>query len=146
MAEFELGENTYRIGRLDAFRQFHLSRKIAPLIPTLIPAFLTLRNTSREGAAASDLGSMAEAFAPFAEGIANMSDEAAEFILGSCLSVVQRKHGSAWMPVWSAQNKTCMFDDIDLAQMVQISVRVMEGSLGPFLRGLLANPTTAESA
>jgi hypothetical protein len=146
MAEFELGEHTYRVGRLDAFKQFHLSRKIAPIIPTLIPAFLTLHDLSREGAASSDPALMAEAFGPFAAGIAGMPDEAAEFILGTCLSVVQRRQGNVWMPVWSVPSATCMFDDIDLVQMVQISARVMEGSLGPFLRGLLANPTHAESA
>jgi hypothetical protein len=145
MTEFEQGDHSYRVSRLDAFKQFHLTRKIAPVIPTLIPAFMTLRDVS-ESAATGNPEGMAQAFAPFAAGIARMPDDDAEFILGTCLSVVLRKQGNTWMPVWSVQNRTCLFDDIDLVQMVQISIRVMESSLGPFLRGLLANPTTAESA
>lgn len=151
MSEFDLGADTFRIGKLNAFQQFHLSRKVAPMIPTLIPVFLKLKGADKaaaaEGAAdaaplSSDLGALAELMQPFAEGIAAMPDETAEFILSTCLGAVQRKQGTAWFPVWSASQNVCMFDDIDLGVMMKLSFRVITESLGPFLRGMLTGQST----
>ncbi|MDR8357797.1 hypothetical protein FPK59_28755, partial [Acinetobacter baumannii] len=36
----QIGNHNYEIGRLDAFDQFHVSRKIAPIVPTIVP-FMT---------------------------------------------------------------------------------------------------------
>ena len=150
MSEFELGQHTYRIGKLDAFKQFHLSRKVAPIIPTLIPVFLKLRESRKDAPEAAgnedaaaplsgDLSALVGVMTPFTEGIASMPDEAAEFILSTCLSVIQRKQGGTWSPVWSGQQNTCMFDDIDLGMMMKLSTRVVTESLGPFLRGMLTD-------
>lgn len=151
MSEFDLGADTFRIGKLNAFQQFHLSRKVAPMIPTLIPVFLKLKGADKADAAeggadaaplSGDLGALAELMQPFAEGIAAMPDETAEFILSTCLGAVQRKQGTAWFPVWSASQNVCMFDDIDLGVMMKLSFRVITESLGPFLRGMLTGQGT----
>jgi len=154
MSDFELGADTFRIGKLNAFQQFHLSRKVAPIIPTLIPLFLKLKQApvpavGEDGAAANvpvplsgDLGALAEMLQPFADGIAGMPDETAEFILSTCLGVVQRKQGVSWFPVWSTAHNVCMFDDIDLGLMMKLCFRVIVDSLGPFLRGMLTGQGT----
>jgi len=154
MSDFELGEDTYRIGRLNAFQQFHLSRKVAPMIPTLIPLFLKLQASAKDAKVADssaasalaplsgDMGALAEMLQPFADGIAGMPDETAEFILSTCLGVVQRKQGTAWFPVWNASQNVCMFDDLDLGVMMRLAVRVITESLGPFLRGMLTGQST----
>ncbi|KAA8563205.1 hypothetical protein FX985_03273 [Pseudomonas extremaustralis] len=160
MSEFDLGADTYRIGKLNAFQQFHLSRKVAPVIPTLIPVFLKLKGSAKELAAAvaagaendaagkplsGDLEGLASLMQPFADGIANMPDETAEFILCTCLGVVQRKQGDTWFPVWNASKNVCMFDDLDLGVMLKLSVRVITESLGPFLRGMLTGQGTPKA-
>lgn len=145
MTEIELQNNTYRIGKLDAFKQLHVSRKIAPIIPTLIPIFVSL---SKEGAKADDLGSMADILGPFADGIASMKDSDAEYVLSTCLSAVQRRSadGVAYVPVWAAQQNVSRFDDMDLGVMLQLTVRVIQESLSSFISGLLmsqqGSPTT----
>ncbi|MEE3504833.1 hypothetical protein QN399_00900 [Pseudomonas sp. 10C3] len=153
MSEFDLDENTYRVGKLDAFKQFHLSRKIAPIIPTLIPVFMKLQassaiakdNGSTPSPLSGDLSSMAEVMIPFADGIAAMPDATAEFILATCLGAVSRKQGNAWSPVWSASQNICMFDDLDIGVMIRLSVRVITESLGPFLRGMLTGQSTPKA-
>lgn len=160
MSEFDLGADTYRIGKLNAFQQFHLSRKVAPIIPTLIPVFLKLKGSAKELAAAvaagagsdavgkplsGDLEGLAALMQPFADGIADMPDEAAEFILSTCLGAVQRKQGTAWFQVWNASQNVCMFDDLDLGVMLKLSVRVITESLGPFLRGMLTGQGTPKA-
>lgn len=38
--EFEVNGSNYRTGKLDAFKQLHVSRKIAPVMTKLLPAML----------------------------------------------------------------------------------------------------------
>lgn len=142
MSEFNVNGQNYRSAKIDAMRQFHLSRKLAPIIPTLIPAFLELAKTSKASGkplSSDDISSLSGLLEPFAEGIAGMSDEHAEYILGTCMSVVKRQQGTAWVSVWSDGQKVCMFDDIDAGTMIQIGFQVIRESLGPFISGLLSN-------
>jgi hypothetical protein len=134
MTETELNGQTYRIGRLNAFQQLHVSRKIGPLIPKLVPAFVAL---SSDKDAFADMGKLSEIAAPFAEAFAEMPDEVVEYVVGTCLGIVQRKQGSAWAPVWSSQGACLMFDDVDLTTILPLVVRVITDNLGPFISGLL---------
>ena len=143
MTEFEVGGQTYRIGKLDAFRQFHVSRRIAPIIPTLVPVFVKL---AREGSLTNDIAGLSELLVPFAEGIANMSDEASEYLIANCLSVVQRKNATGWAQVWNTQGKVCMFDDMDLGIIMQLVMKVIQDSLGPFIQGLLTSQASGPQA
>lgn len=134
MKEFELSGQSYRVGKLDAFKQFHLSRRIAPIIPTLIPVFVKVM---RDGGIGEDLLGLVEVITPFTEGLASMPDEAAEYVLTVCLSACQRQTGQTWAPVWSQAANACMFDDMDIAQMMQIVAHVVQDSLGSFISGFL---------
>ncbi len=139
MTEFDLAGNTYRFGKMTAFQQFHVSRRIAPIIPTLVPVFVKI---SQDGNLLADLPGLAEVLQPFADGLAAMSDEASEYVMSNCLSVVQRKHSNGWTAVWNSNAKVCMFDDMDLGTIIQIVVRVIQDSLGPFIQGLLTSQTS----
>lgn len=143
MIEFDIGGQKYRMKKMDAFKQFHVSRRIAPIIPTLIPIFVKL---SKDGSLLSDFSGLAEVLTPFADGLSNLSDEASEYVVSSCLSVVQREHGKVWADVWSVSGNVCMFDDMDLGAMIQVVIRVIQENLGPFIRGLLTNPESNQSS
>lgn len=134
MTEIELNSQTYRLGKLNAFQQLHVSRKVGPLIPALVPAFMALSSGEK---APGDWGVLVELAGPFASALAEMPDEVVEYVAGTCLSVVQRRQGRTWAPVWSPQAKTIMFDDVDLATLLPLVVRVITDNLGPFIQGLL---------
>src|SRR5574343_293150 len=117
-------------------QQWHVSRRIAPLIPGLIPVFVEI--SKRGGSKSLDaLSGISETLSAFADGISSMSDEHSEYVLYTCLGVVRRLNGQNWVPVWSAQHKAMMFEDIDLAVMIQLTVKVIIENLEPFIRGLL---------
>jgi len=150
--EFELDGVRYRIGQLTAFQQFHVSRRIAPLLPPLVPIFMSIAKESAKLGGKKDAGvnldSIAGLLQPFADSLADLSDEAAEYVLGTCMGVVQRLAASTpnetWVPVWSANAKRVMFDDIaDIGKMLQITVRVLQSALGPFLAASLTSPNDA---
>ncbi len=140
--EFNLGEKQFRTSKLDAFAQFHVSRKLAPIIPTLIPVFVKI---AKDGAELSDIASYAEILAPFADGLAAMSNEDSEYVMSTCMSVARRKAAGTdnWAPVWSNSARACMFDDMDLGDIIQIVMKVVQDSLGNFIRGLLMSQTTS---
>jgi len=141
---------TYRIGKMTAFQQFHVSRKISPLIPPLIPVFMQIAKDS----GANNIAQLSALFQPFCEGFAALSDETAEYVISNCLSVVRRRNDKdEFVPIWSTGGKVVMFDDInDLSTLLRLVLRVIQDSLGNFLSGFLSgapldsNPAAATAA
>lgn len=133
--EFEIAGQRYRAEKLDAFKQLHVSRKIAPIIPKLLPMFMKF--AEQKGALRDDIAGMAEAFEPLAQALAEMPDADCEYVFNACLGVVMRNHQNSWASIWTGGS--LMFDDIDLGAMIQITAKVIWDSLGAFTRGLLAN-------
>lgn len=138
--DFEIEGKEFRADKLDAFKQFHVSRKLAPIIPTLIPVFVKI---AKDGAEVKDLSAYGELLAPFADGLSAMTNEDSEYVLSVCLSVTKRKVGDNWAPVWSNSGKVLMFDDMNLGDMIQIVLKVVQDSLGNFIRGLLMSQTSS---
>ncbi|MBU9403898.1 hypothetical protein KTE13_29570 [Burkholderia multivorans] len=179
--EIELNGTRYAIGKLSAMQQFHVSRRIAPIIPPMIPvlmkfyAELEQADVAREQARANaalaalaegkvpseaadapaadksrELLSMVDAIAPvlqpFADALAGLKDEDAEYVFGTCLSVVERWQGAGWAKVWSPAHKTSMFDDIGIDVMLPLVVRVVVANLGSFISGLLTSQASSPAA
>ncbi|WP_186211637.1 phage tail assembly chaperone [Burkholderia gladioli] len=176
--EIELGGQRYQIGRMSAMQQFHVSRRIAPLIPPMVPALLKLYaelersqdatataavaaiaggapaaealTAARDAASKRDVVSMVESIAPvlqpFADALATLKDEDADYVFGACLSVVERKHMNGWAKVWSVQHRTALFDDLAIEVMLPLVVRVIVTNLGNFIGGLLTSQASSPGA
>lgn len=142
--EIDLNGHRYSIGKLSAKQQFHVSRRIAPIVPTLIPVFARLAVGGR--GIIEDPGGMADVLQPLADGLAGMKDEDADYVLDTCMQVVQRKQEHGWTSIWSASQRVPMFQDIDLGVMLPLMLRVIVGSLGPFIQGLLTSQTGSPEA
>lgn len=132
--EFDINNQSYRSNRLDAFAQLHVSRKLAPILPKLMPV---LSKLSSAKALTDNLEQMAELMTPLAEAFAIMPKDDVDMIITSCMSVVHRKQNTAWSPVM--RNGVVMFDDIDLSTMLPMVVNVIRDSLGNFISGLLSS-------
>jgi hypothetical protein len=143
MSEFQNGEHTYRIDKLDPFKQLHIMRRIAPLIPQLVPLYMQVAKKGLEGS----IDTLPELLQPFADALSGMKDEDAEYVIGTCMSAVKRQQGDSWSPVWNTAAKMSQFKDLnDLATLMPMVVRVITENLGPFIRGFLTNQQTAETA
>lgn len=148
MTETTINDVLYRIGKLDTFSQLHLSRKLAPLVPELVPAFVQIQkviSATQVGDGVAPLGmdevaSIAALLGPFTDALANLSDADTEYITSLCMGVVQRQSGSTWAAVWNKDAKTFMFQDIELDTMLLLLVRAIQANLGNFIRGLLTSP------
>lgn len=133
MVEFSINGNEYRAGKLTAFQQLHVSRKLAGILPKVVPALVAATE------AGSDLSSLLTAFGPAAEALAAMPESDVDFVYHTTLAAVSRKQGSAWCAIWNGSAKTLQFDDIDLSIMSQIVFQVLKDSLGSFMQGFLAS-------
>ncbi|MBB3808752.1 phage tail assembly chaperone [Pseudochelatococcus contaminans] len=123
-SQFEASGHTYRYGRIDARRQAHIVRRLAPMMVSVTSA--------SEAGSLSDLASIE----PLTKAVAAMTDEDFDYVVDICLSVTSRQQdgGLGWAPVWSANARRMMFDDIDLLALLGIVSQVIQGNLGGFFR------------
>lgn len=134
--EFDINGVQYRADRLDAFKQLHVSRKIAPMVPKLIPVFVTLQNNVD-----GDMAALVTAAGPLSEALAAMPEADVDYVVKTCLAAVKRNQNGAWSPM--VVNGTLMFSDFGLDAMLPVVARVLRENLGNFIQGLLANPPAA---
>ncbi|KAF1010174.1 MAG: hypothetical protein GAK29_05089 [Acinetobacter bereziniae] len=144
-----IGEHEYSIGCLNALDQFHVSRKIAPIIPTLMPIISEVAKgdlskviDSIELGDNNELGSLeplAQALEPFMEAFAKMPEDDVNYIIHKCLSVVKR--GSSIV----CRGQSIMFDDLDMGQILPLVVAVIRVSLSNFIQGLLMKASSIQS-
>lgn len=117
----EVGGQKYRIGRIDARKQFHVARRLAPLLAgmTGIP--------DRSAGFAAFLG-------PLTDALSGMSDQDVDYVLDACLGVCHRIQPNGH-PAPVMTRSGMMFDDIDMGQMIQLAVQVIQQNIGGFFDG-----------
>lgn len=136
--EFQIGDFTYRAYNMSARVQFHVARRIGPLLVQLLPVAPQLTAPTPIGAdgkpATNDkLLFVATLIEPLSEALAKLSDADCDYVLDECLSVVQRRQEQGnWVNVWNRSAKASQFADIDLSTMLQIVVKVLASQLTPF--------------
>lgn len=120
---------TYSIGKLDAFQQLHVARKLAPFLAHLFPMLAKLAPQA-EGSA--DLGDvlMELAAGPLADIFCRMAKEDVDFVVNTCLSVCQRKQDTGYKKIFA--NGSLMFNDIQLDTLVSLTLAVVQENLGRF--------------
>jgi hypothetical protein len=125
--EFEVAGKTFRTGTLTAKEQFHIGRRVMPLMNPIL--------TSLKSGGAKDF---TDIIAAVSDDLAKIPDDALDYVIDACLASVQIKQGDSWAKVMV--NGRLMFHDIDLSQMLQIMWAVLEETFRPFMKGLLGSP------
>lgn len=140
MAEFTIGAHTYQTGIMPARTQFHCARRllvvlssVASLMPSRRPDALPEPDATDAEPTAADFVSTVE---HMATAISRLPDADCDFVLDACLAVTKRKVGQAWAPVWNANAKRLMYDDIDMAAMIGIAARALQENAAGFLAAL----------
>lgn len=126
-----------------------MSRKIAPIIPNLIPIISEVAKgdltktieaieSMKESGALDQVGDelnglepLANALTPLMDVFAQMPEDDVDYIVHKCLSVVKRNGAVV------CRGTSIMFDDIELAQILPLAVAVIRKNLGNFIQDLL---------
>ena len=139
------GKN-YTIGRLNALDQLHVSRKIARVIPSLIPIISEVAkgglskviesmesgdDVELDNIDLSELDGLSTALAPLMDVIAGMSEADTNLVIHKTLSVVHRDGAVL------CRGESIMFDDLDMMQILPLVVAVIRKNLGNFIQDLL---------
>jgi len=125
MQEVEIEGTKYRTGKLDAFTQFHLVRKLMPLFSGLGESFANLSGQQIGG------DSWWKQLGPIAHAVAEMTKEDSEWILRTCLGVVSVWNGRQYTPITTPQGQL-MFDTMEMTTMLQLAFTVIQDNLGSF--------------
>lgn len=137
-SRLEVNGHTYSVGRLNPMTQFHITRRLAPILAQMGISLQALGQGSK-----SDLTDFLPLLGPVSDIMAKMTDEDADYIVYTCLAVVSRLSGEKWSRVTTGNNM--MYDDIDMPTMLRLVVEVVKENLGSFMRGLLDAPESAAS-
>lgn len=153
--DLELSGETYRTGKLDCFKQLHVSRKIAPVILALGVGAKSLADLRKSvGLVGADEAPSASpevaeveqtvamdillpAIQPLVNALSKMPEEDLDYVLNACLHVCERKQTGGWQKV--RINNRMVFEDVDMPVMMQLTIAVIKENIGGFFQG---PPTT----
>jgi hypothetical protein len=139
MLEFEIDGKNFKVEKLSAKKQWHLSRKLAPLLPPLAPLFLKAGNL--KGKSATDLLAFVEMAEPFAEALSTMKDADADALFDLALEAVKIETSPGqWMPVMIRGADVAPVIELnDFDKLLPIILRVIVFNLGGFISGFLTS-------
>lgn len=143
--EVKIGEHTYRSGRIDARKQFHVARKIGPAYFAMVRARAAAATEMPKAVAdaggvppelseadvAKVSGLMTGMVASVSEALSQMSEEDADFVINTCLAVCERQAGNGWQKVMAGSG-ALMFEDIDVRVLIRLSIEVIKENLASF--------------
>lgn len=129
MSEITINSQTYRTGKINALQQFHVSRRLAPILATMGVSLQQLASGMQ-----MSMDDFMPTLIPVSEMLARMPEEDANYIIFTCLAAVERKQNDMWAPCVSGTSM--MFQDMDLPTMMRLVVEVCKDNLGAFLKGL----------
>lgn len=151
----QIGQHNYDIGHLNALDQLHVSRKIAPIVPTIMPILTEMSKGGihklidqlelvESGDTSQleniELGGLSNALAPLMEAFASMPEDDVNYVTHKCLSVVKRNGAAV------CRGQSIMFDDLGMEHILPLTIAVIRQNLGNFIQGLLTKASTMKQA
>lgn len=136
--DFEFGGRKFKIGKLNAFKQFHIVRRIAPILADLLPGIGELQKIAKKGDKTEEESFQESAviLTPLLTGFSRLSDTDAEFVLYGLLSCVEVQIAGSWAKV--STESMLMVQDMELPALIQIAGRSFMANLSGFFAALPA--------
>lgn len=134
--DITIGAHDYRIDKLNAFKQFHVARRLAPALWALgAGAMASLKHDNPENV--DMIATVTSAAGPLIDVISTMSDIDSQYVLDNCLSVCFRKDATSggYQRIF-VEKGGILFDDIDMSVMMQLVLAAIRENLGNFLSAL----------
>lgn len=127
-----------QVSKLNAFKQFHIARRLGPILGDLLPVMSKFKDMSEEELTKDQT----EALAPILVGLSKLSDEEANRILFGLLDAVAMKQETGnWAKI--SDGKVLFFQDLDLPFLLQAAGRALMHNLSGFFAAL---PKASKSA
>lgn len=131
----------YSLGRLDAMKQFHVVRRVVPI---MVETGVSIADLSKIGSSLDDESTMLRVMGVAMKAVSKMTDEDVEYVINACLAVVSRRTGDVMAPVMSGAHR--MFADMDMAILIQLTVEVLKENLAGFFTTASGASTTPQGS
>lgn len=131
MQQFNIGDHAFRANGLTPRKAFHVARRLAPFLAMLKDLSPFLKGT--ETLDKEDPASIEKVLRPIGAAFAEMPEDDADYILDTCLAVVELKlpGDAGWQSIWVAGEP--MFAWIDMPMMLRIVWHVVQANVASFL-------------
>jgi hypothetical protein len=153
MQEVEVGGSRFRTGKLDAFQQFHVFRKLMPVFSGMGASFSQIPETSLQQPAngadapqqqsSSDETKFWSALGPVAQAIADMSQADSEYVLKTCLQNCLIHNGTSWTRLVSPNGQIMFEDQVDMMAMLRLTFETIKDNLASFFPAVQGNGLAA---
>jgi hypothetical protein len=136
--DFEYGGRKFKLGKMNTFKQFHVVRRISPILADLLPAIKDIQKLSKNKNSESEkFEETAKILGPILTGFSKLSDTDSEFVLFGLLSSVEvQLVPGSWAKV--STDTMLMVQDFDLPALLQIAGRAFIYNLSGFFAALPA--------
>ncbi|MDH4163328.1 MAG: hypothetical protein OEW15_11665 [Nitrospirota bacterium] len=133
--EFKIGDKNFKIGKLDAFRQFHIVRRISPLLAEVMPSIASMSKAAKNADNLTEdekLDEFAKIAQPILAGLSKLSDADADYVLYRLLSVVEVEQPQfrTWAKI--ATDTGLVMQDLELPVLLQAAGRALMFNLSGF--------------
>lgn len=130
--DFEISSRKFKLNKIDAFKQFHIVRRLAPILGDLISVAQKVKALNPSHINEEQI----QMITPIMNGISKLSDADANLVLlGLCSAVeMQQMPLGNWARV--ATDAGLMFQDLELPVLLQIAGRSFSYNLAGFFGSL----------
>lgn len=138
MSDIEIDGQVYRCGSLPTRTQFHVVKRLIPVLQGLAPLFQQVARqrlvTDEDGQTRPDLSSInaIDAVAALSNTIGMMSDADSDYILDSALNCVRWEQNGRWIPLFGPGGTLTNIAADDLAVQLRLLWEVLSTSLASF--------------
>ncbi len=112
--DFKIGDKEFKLSKIDPFKQFHIVRRIAPILSDVIPILSQIKQVKDDQMSELDkLAEFGRLASPLMVGISKLSDEDSDKVLKGLLGAVEIKQEQGnWARI--VQDSQIMFSNLDL--------------------------------
>jgi hypothetical protein len=131
--DFEIGGRKFKLNKIDTFKQFHIVRRLAPILGDLIPAAQKLKNVDdKKGTEEEKFEAIAKLAQPLMNGFAKLSDADSNLVLlGLCSAVeMQQMPTGNWARL--SNGELMMIQDLPLQVLLQVAGRALQFNMAGF--------------
>lgn len=134
----EVNGRQYQVGRLPALTQLHVARRLMPCLAGLskmASKFQGILPEKAEGSEAQAEEVLNEVITAVGQALSGMSDEDVDYIVKTCLKICYyQQDDKTWAPMTNSQG-LIMNADLQLPDLLGVTVEVIKENLGGFFRG-----------
>lgn len=130
MSEVEIDGEVYQCNRMPTRVQFHVGRRILPVIAALLAAQATV--VDGDGNLALEQISPADAIASLMANVGSLSDADLDYVIDHALNAVRWRSGGSYVPLRASNGGLMNMKADDLATQMRLLWEVLVTSMGNF--------------